>query len=714
VSAAVAALFVAAPMAALVGTTAAGASPVSWATAFTTQGCTQWTMPGVEGEVSVEAIGAAGATGASDGPSSVGGTGDAVRAELVNIASGDNLFVCVDVGGGPAGDSDSGAGGGASGVSLGTDFSSPIVVAGGGGGGATDTVGGAAGIPIASQGQDSTVGLEPGGGGGGGDNTDGRAGNGGSAGSGFTGSCGVAGGTGGLSSAIEPGLGGSGATSGSCGPDFRAGGGGGGGYYGGGGGGSGLDGGGGGGGSDFCGDSYSGGTTLQNCSVISGAGTQTSAGSNSGDAEVLIRYVSNSTSQLDDAATNVEWSGAEVGGASAYALLSVAPTAFEDPSGTVAFSFYKGSSCSGDATTSLAPLLDDGDGTFQASSNTYGPLGAGGYSWDAQYLGDATYGPTSTACGTFSVGTPTPVLQQRAIDAATSGPWSGNETSGAEAYDTANITNTTNGTPPTGKVTYSFFTNGSCTAPAFSTQDVTINPDGSVPPSSDTPPLAPGSYSYEVSYPGDDTYVAASSVCEQSLAVIGHAPMPTVTSVVPNSGLVGGGAGLTITGTGFTIGARVAIGQGGGATSGAIAATNVQVVSPTQITAVTGAATKRGRFHTFVITSGGTSAATAHDYFTYQPKPVVASLTPASGSMHGGTHIVIVGSGFGTGPATVLIGQGNGVATAVSATNVVVVSDTKITAVTPASTKKGAFDVFVSTPDGGTSAPSSARFTFKP
>ncbi|HEY1740172.1 MAG TPA: hypothetical protein VGI86_15765, partial [Acidimicrobiia bacterium] len=51
------ALFVAAPMAALVGSTPAGASPVSWATEFTTQGCTQWTMPGVEGEVSVEAIG---------------------------------------------------------------------------------------------------------------------------------------------------------------------------------------------------------------------------------------------------------------------------------------------------------------------------------------------------------------------------------------------------------------------------------------------------------------------------------------------------------------------------------------------------------------------------------------------------------------------------------------------------------------------------------
>ena len=49
-----------------------------------------------------------------------------------------------------------------------------------------------------------------------------------------------------------------------------------------------------------------------------------------------------------------------------------------------------------------------------------------------------------------------------------------------------------------------------------------------------------------------------------------------------------GGTAITITGTGFVSGATVVVGQGNGAGTGAIAATNVKVVSSTQITAVTG------------------------------------------------------------------------------------------------------------------------------
>jgi len=67
--------------------------------------------------------------------------------------------------------------------------------------------------------------------------------------------------------------------------------------------------------------------------------------------------------------------------------------------------------------------------------------------------------------------------------------------------------------------------------------------------------------------------------------------IPTVTAVSPNSGPTSGGTPITITGTGFVSGATVVIGQGTG-TVGAIAATNVKVVSPTEITAVTGGGSK--------------------------------------------------------------------------------------------------------------------------
>jgi IPT/TIG domain len=101
--------------------------------------------------------------------------------------------------------------------------------------------------------------------------------------------------------------------------------------------------------------------------------------------------------------------------------------------------------------------------------------------------------------------------------------------------------------------------------------------------------------------------------------VNGFSPIifPTVSGVSPNTGPLKGGTAITITGTGFVNGATVVIGQGSGAGSGAIAATNVVVVSPTEITAVTGAGTKAGTYNLFVITSGGTSVANSGDKFTY-------------------------------------------------------------------------------------------------
>ena len=67
---------------------------------------------------------------------------------------------------------------------------------------------------------------------------------------------------------------------------------------------------------------------------------------------------------------------------------------------------------------------------------------------------------------------------------------------------------------------------------------------------------------------------------------------PTVTSVSPVSGSTAGGTAVTITGTNFAAGATV--------TFGGTAATNVVVVSGTQITATTpagraGAVTVRSR-----------------------------------------------------------------------------------------------------------------------
>jgi len=141
----------------------------------------------------------------------------------------------------------------------------------------------------------------------------------------------------------------------------------------------------------------------------------------------------------------------------------------------------------------------------------------------------------------------------------------------------------------------------------------------------------------------------------------------------------------------------------------------VAVVSPTEITAVTGGGAKPGIFSVYVITSGGTSGANGGSDFTYTAAtPTVSAVTPSSGPAKGGTAITITGTGFVAG-AKVKIGQGGGSGpTAIAATNVAVVSATEITAVTGGGAKPGTFSVYVITSGGTSTSTSGSNFTYKP
>ena len=159
---------------------------------------------------------------------------------------------------------------------------------------------------------------------------------------------------------------------------------------------------------------------------------------------------------------------------------------------------------------------------------------------------------------------------------------------------------------------------------------------------------------------------------ESSPMVRASAPVstvPAVSSVSPASGTVAGGTPITIKGTGFVAGASVKILQPGkGAT--AIPASNVVVVSPTEITAVTGGPGQPGTWNLIVTDTGGVSTANnAGDDYTYAAV-TVSLVSPASGSVNGATPIRITGTGFVAG-ATVEIGQGGGVGpTAITASKV--------------------------------------------
>jgi Bacterial Ig-like domain (group 3) len=149
-----------------------------------------------------------------------------------------------------------------------------------------------------------------------------------------------------------------------------------------------------------------------------------------------------------------------------------------------------------------------------------------------------------TPCGpppadTLISGNVTSAIATAVDDAATNSGWAGTESTGAQAYDTATMSTTGSAVTPAGTVTYSYYTNGSCTAPAQSTQTVTLNPDGSVPDSSTTTALDPGSYSYQASYSGDAIYPASTGACEPFTVAKGSQTI-TFTSILPNPATFGG------------------------------------------------------------------------------------------------------------------------------------------------------------------------------
>jgi hypothetical protein len=168
-------------------------------------------------------------------------------------------------------------------------------------------------------------------------------------------------------------------------------------------------------------------------------------------------------------------------------------------------------------------------------------------------------------------------------------------------------------------------------------------------------------------------------------------PAPTVTSLAPTVATPVGGTVITITGTHFVTGAKVAF--------GANSATAVTFVSATQLKATTPASTGDAEGPVNVtVTNPDTQAATLSNGFTYQyPAPTITKISPAVSSTSGGTVITITGTNFVSG-ATVAFGPN-------AATNVTFVSKTSLKATTPASTlpspggPEGTVSVFVTNPD---------------
>ncbi|MGE0601944.1 MAG: IPT/TIG domain-containing protein [Dehalococcoidia bacterium] len=171
------------------------------------------------------------------------------------------------------------------------------------------------------------------------------------------------------------------------------------------------------------------------------------------------------------------------------------------------------------------------------------------------------------------------------------------------------------------------------------------------------------------------------------------APGPTVTSVSPTGGPVGGGTLVTITGTNLS-----------GATAvkfGATPATSFTPVNSTTISAIA-PAHAAGTVSVIVTTPTGTSPNTSADDYVYGSAPAITSISPTSGETAGGTEVVITGTNF-TGATSVTFG---GDAATINDT-----TSTTLTVTTPAHAA-GTVDVAVTTPLGTSPNSAADNYTY--
>ncbi len=160
-----------------------------------------------------------------------------------------------------------------------------------------------------------------------------------------------------------------------------------------------------------------------------------------------------------------------------------------------------------------------------------------------------------------------------------------------------------------------------------------------------------------------------------------YRPAPTVSTVSPAYGPIGGGTTLTITGSDFVSPVSVTVGT---------AACVVTAESATSITCTTGISPVSGSAAVTVTNPVDLQAGIKTGAFIYLRAPVITSVSPTAGALAGSTTISLVGTNFFPG-ATVTVGG-------VACTSVTVVSDTLITCSTPAGSA-GAANVVVTNPD---------------
>ena len=209
------------------------------------------------------------------------------------------------------------------------------------------------------------------------------------------------------------------------------------------------------------------------------------------------------------------------------------------PTGTVTFRWYTTDAfCTGIPAATSSPFTLDGSGVADGTTFPQTPVTFGTFSFRATYSGDGTYtgslGPCEPLLVTRVSSTTATVIHDAAHATVTTVP------AGTTVHDQATVTGPAGLPVPTGTVTFSWFTNGTCTAPAAATSGpFTLDNAGIADATAFafTPNVA-GSFAFQATYFGDRTYTGSTGPCEPltvQSAAVSISKTSSVTQIVPGA-----------------------------------------------------------------------------------------------------------------------------------------------------------------------------------
>lgn len=181
-------------------------------------------------------------------------------------------------------------------------------------------------------------------------------------------------------------------------------------------------------------------------------------------------------------------------------------------SGKVTYHFYVGTTTCDTAAFANQTVDIDASGLVPVvpDSASTGPLGAGDYSFNAEYLGDDNYNFSAlSVCEPFVIDKGVTTTVTQVLDKDGNDVTGTTVPNGSVVHDSADVGPAVDGFPITGTVDYYFSSNG-CAGPfALFDEDVPVGTD-----SKDTAALTPGSYAFYAVYSGDPNYAGSTGQCE--------------------------------------------------------------------------------------------------------------------------------------------------------------------------------------------------------